>query len=212
MTAEQAKQPKPEENEVAMEELEKNARELILAITKKTLKTLEDNGLLKEPSSLQNLSFSSPEMRAFLEKFKAPKYDPCRKFRKGDKVRVVEWSGRNPVLPFMDCKLGDIGTVIKDEETTSFFVRLHLEGKYEKDMPYCHLELVTPVEELEPYFIKEDKIELWWEVWKRDEEVGGLLVALFSTGEHPNSKAAAEAECARLNAEYRKEANNGLGH
>lgn len=123
-----------------------------------------------------------------------PKHDPCRKFRKGDKVRVVEWNGRNPVLPFMDCKVGDIGTVIKEEDATSFFVRLHLEGKYEKDMPYCHLELVTPVEELEPYSIDP---ETTTDIFKN-----GDWYAHFGDADD------AEAVCAMLNAEYRKECNN----
>lgn len=137
----------------------------------------------------------------------APKYDPCRKFRKGDRVRVVEWSGRNPVLPFMDCKVGDIGTVIKDEETTSFFVRLHLEGKYEKDMPYCHLELVMPVEELEPYYMKETASV--YEVFNRNENNSSVAIFFKSQYSIEKAKERAEAECARLNAEYRKEQNNG---
>ena len=33
-------------------------------------------------------------------------------------------------------------------------------------------------------------------------------VATYSKGNHPKAKAAAEAECARLNAEWRKEQNN----
>lgn len=70
------------------------------------------------------------------------------------------------------------------------------------------LELLPTVEELDPYFTKENREEVWWEVLKRDEADGALFVAIFNTEEHPNAKAAAEAECARLNAEYRKEKNN----
>ena len=82
-----------------MNELEKTARELIFAITEKTLKSLNDKGLLKEPSKLQMLC-SSPEMKSLIKKLSAPKYDPCRKFRKGDKVRVVERNGRyQPNIP-----------------------------------------------------------------------------------------------------------------
>lgn len=153
------------------------------------------------------LALSNDEIKEFTEWLRqkaesAPKYDPCRRFRKGDKVRVVEWSGRNPVMPFMDCKVGDIGTVIKDEEATSFFVRLHLEGKYEKDMPYCHLELVTPVEEMEPYSVEE--YSYYWHVLY-EEHGGKMTVCKFLKAYHPHAKAAAEAERDRLNAEYRKE-------
>lgn len=137
-----------------------------------------------------------------------PKYDPRRKFRKGDKVRVVEWNGRNPVLPFMDCKVGDIGTVIKAEDATSFFVRLQLERGYEKDMPYCHLELVTPVEELEPYSLHESKFADSFNIVREKMCVMMFPFGSKETGYYRNrlaAKEAAEAECARMNAEYRKE-------
>lgn len=129
----------------------------------------------------------------------APKYDPCRRFKKGDKVRSVPYKGRKVAL------CGSIVTVEEDEMVNENLVSLVDAYGGIAVVDAAYLELVTPVEELEPYFTKEDREELWWEVWKRDEEVGGLLVALFSTGEHPNSKAAAEAECIRLNEEYRKE-------
>lgn len=209
MTSEEVKQLKPEENEVAMEELEKNARELILDITKKTLKTLEYNGLLKEPSSLQNLSFSSQEMRAFLEKIKAPKYDPCRKFRKGDKVRVVENKGRK-----QECS-GSLATVKNDEDKNRVLITIACGGIWWVDAVY--LELVTPVEELAPYTLEEETAYI------DDEECGMLHIYYNYNGGRdkvrtfyengPESwnatKAAAEAECKRLNAEHRKDANNG---
>lgn len=137
-----------------------------------------------------------------------PKYDPCRLFKKGDKVEYSPRDGRDCLeAPW----IYDEAEVIEDEDKNgSVVVRFTFndgEPAVHK-VPWYYLQLVIPVEELEPYFIKEDKIELWWEVWKRDDEVGGLLVALFSTGEHPNSKAAAEAECARLNADHRKEQGN----
>jgi hypothetical protein len=173
---------------------------------------VSDNGLpLEDVSTIffrnEALAFSPVLDPAPIAFFKStvipeayPKYDPCRTFKKGDRVRVVKWSGRNPVLPFMDCKVGDIGTVIKDEDPTSFFVRIHLEGKYEKDMPYCHLELVTPVEEVKPYFVAYD--DRFYHVHKKGEDAA---LAVYSEARHPHAKAAAEAECDSLNDEWRKE-------
>lgn len=197
MTKEEAKQLKPEENEVAMEELEKNARELILAITKKTLKTLKDNGLLKEPSSLQNLSFSSPEMRAFLEKIKTPKYDPCRLFKKGDKVKRRTVDGRTD----QEISEGIELTVIYGEDKYGN-VRVQNPNGICIVTKSVFLELVTPVEELEPYFVFEDATS--WQVKK-----GNSLCARYGKATHPHAKEAAEAERDRLNAEYRKDENNG---
>ena len=114
-----------------------------------------------------------------------PKYDPCRKFRKGDKVRVVEWNGRGIARIGMD------GTVVEDEFNSK--VNLAIDG-WTKDVfyPACHLELVTPVEELEPF------------------SVGGSIdgCILYKNGEHYAefvSSIDAERACKLLNAEYRKE-------
>lgn len=127
----------------------------------------------------------------------APKYDPCRRFKKGDEVRVVVWNGRT-------CRReGQVGFVVKDEEASGM-VELSIDG-WKNGVFYhaCLLELVIPVEELEPYGIAENLHG--WIVYKDNP---GNVVANFNNM-HPHAKEAAEAECARLNAEYRKEANNG---
>lgn len=59
-----------------------------------------------------------------------------------------------------------------------------------------------PVEELEPYSV--ETCQYGYTVNK-----GELILAIYNDETHPNPKEAAEAECARLNAEYRKEENNG---
>lgn len=140
-----------------------------------------------------------------------PKYDPCRPFKRGDKVRVVERHGRK----FWNAAPETIYTVVADEYLHDAPNVLHRgcvglnDGRPETlsawNVPFFHVELITPVEELEPYFTKEDRTGLLWEVWKRDEENEAVLVASFWVSGHPNPKEAAEAECARLNAEYRKE-------
>ena len=71
---------------------------------------------------------------------------------------------------------------------------------------FC-LELVTAVEELDTYQVEE--IGGLWCVRKQEDLGLWNTQAWFSTEYHPNAKKAAEAECARLNAEYRKEQSNG---
>jgi hypothetical protein len=73
-------------------------------------------------------------------------------------------------------------------------------------VPACHLELITPVEEMEPYIVVDAHTH--WDVADKNMKA----VAIYSKGNHPQAKAAAEAERDRLNAEYRKEQSNGLGH
>lgn len=126
----------------------------------------------------------------------APKYDPCRKFRKGDKVQVKKRDGRcngkdGEYLREAFC------TVFEDETQNELVRVLHNATEYRLDPAY--LELVTPVEELEPYSVK-DSSDRYMVV---DEK--GAVIVMFYKARHPHAKAAAEAECDRLNAEYRKE-------
>lgn len=181
-----------------MEELEKTARDLILAITEKTLKSLKDKGLLKKPSNLQILC-TSPEMTSLIKKLSSPKYDPCRKFRKGDIVEPCQVKGRWMSVTWAE-RSGIHYTVTEDEDKDGIITIV-------KD-PDCNLpsiasavffKLVPPVEELDPYGVSENIHG--WIVFK---DTPGNVVANFNNT-HPNAKAAAEAECARLNAEYRKE-------
>lgn len=131
----------------------------------------------------------------------APKYDPNRKFRKGDRVRVAENKGRC-LKPFA-LKIGDVLTVSKDEpnDDTCVIWCKWLDQDFYLDPAY--LKLVTPVEELEPYTIRWlDGLDVW-QVQNEEKDV----IATFFT-EHPHAKAAAEAERDRLNAEWRKEQSN----
>jgi hypothetical protein len=122
------------------------------------------------------------------------KHAPTRLFKKGDKVRIVDWQGKKPGF------LNDDGTreaVVSDPEDTSGTVELKYCGRY-PTVAICFLELVTPVEELEPYKLI-DSPNTYNIV--RDS----AMVMTIHKKSHPNAKAAAEAECARLNAEWRKE-------
>ena len=127
----------------------------------------------------------------------APKYDPCRLFKEGDRVKPRKLFGRCYSKATARI-IGKICTVLHDEiEHYTVSIRWD-EGECNIDPAY--LELVTPVEELEPYEVTESSD--YYGVDKDDLEVEA---AIFWKKSHPNAKAAAEAERDRLNAEYRKE-------
>jgi hypothetical protein len=133
-----------------------------------------------------------------------PKHDPTRLFKEGDKVRVVEWNGRH----FHDrdhgteLTTGCICEVCDDEESTVTEGYINIMVTYQeqvRSIAPCFLELVTPMEELEPYSVEKDDWE--YVVFDRARKVD---VCRFAVA-HPNAKAAAEAERDRLNKEWRKE-------
>lgn len=131
------------------------------------------------------------------------KYDPKRLFKKGDKVRIVEWNGRDIA------RVGQIGYVVADEHNSK--VELAIDG-WKKDVyyPVCHLELITSVEELNPYSVLETDTINGFDIMR-----DGLCVMTFPYGskeagyyrDEIGAKEAAEAECKRLNDEHRKEQN-----
>ena len=123
-----------------------------------------------------------------------PKYAPCRLFKKGDIVRVVKCKGR-PFSKFWEPYIGSEMQVVDNETDCENPSIKTPKGWQPIDAAY--LEIVTPVEELEPYSVGESTD--YFSVDKDDEEL-----SLYWKDKHPNAKAAAEAECARLNEEYRK--------
>ena len=187
-----------------MEELEKTARDLILAITEKTLKSLKDKGLLKKPSNLQILC-TSPEMTSLIKKLSSPKYDPCRKFRKGDIVRLRAYNGRKPYDYWHKQVIKNYGEnldTVLENELDSGNVDIFQDAPIDEltvRVHSCHLELVTPGEELEPYSVGEST-----DYFSVDAKDGNEISCSWKDA-HPNAKAGAEAERDRLNAEYRKE-------
>lgn len=144
-----------------------------------------------------------------------PKYDPNRLFRKGDKVRLCEYNGRAPFdnENFEPEEAGQLCIIAEDEDNENAY-SLHVwkleDMEREPDdgerpwfaFPLMFMELVSPVEEQEPYRVEEDS-QYWHVLYEQD---GGIMtVCKFLKSYHPTAKAAAEAECERLNAEYRKE-------
>lgn len=132
---------------------------------------------------------------------KPTKYDPNRKFRKGDRVRVVENKGR--CLKPYELKIGDALTVSGDEsddDTRVIACKLHNRVFY---LDPAYLELDAPVEEIEPYYIEESTGEItllnkhnpiFHKSWRYSAVSAGIIAL-----------AEAEAERDRLNAECRKE-------
>lgn len=134
-----------------------------------------------------------------------PKYDPRRLFRKGDIVEM-DTHGRDIAesMKKAGVELGKRYTVTKDESTTGHdngYVSFAGDDCNVHHSMFFWLKLVTPVEEIEPYSVEEET--LCWVVL--NERIRGkAIVCEFIKKFHPNAQAAAETECRRLNAEYRK--------
>lgn len=154
----------------------------------------------KAPYSLDEENYGYIDSK-FVSLPDKPKHDPCRLFKKGDKVQPR--SGK---------------TVLASEYG---FVTFHeLAGQYEVNEDEARgtvtlivnghacfvsafaLELITPVEELEPYSVVDAHTH--WDVADKDMKT----VVTYSKAYHPNAKAAAEAERDRLNDEWKQSHQN----
>lgn len=124
-----------------------------------------------------------------------PKYAPCRRFRAGDEVNVTSRDGRFPVAYPKHTWFGKRATVVEDEDGSGF-VQVRSESGHKMGVAFYFLELVSPVEERRPYSVVDGHV--YWEVAVK----GVKTVAMFSKVHCPNAKAAAEAECKRLNEEW----------
>lgn len=153
--------------------------------------------------------FSGSDLAAFslCKQETAPKYDPNRYFRKGDRVKLKEEINGRRMSDFVtSLSLGKIYTVKEDEDNCTVLIDSD-NGLYRYS--FMHLQLVTPVEEQEPY-----SVSLRQELTVDDTypycaviDYDGNEVARFYCEQYEEGKAraAAEAERDRLNAEYRKE-------
>ena len=128
----------------------------------------------------------------------APKYDPCRKFREGDIVEPCSVKGRWLSEAWKNRK-GIHYEVTSDEDDDCVMWVQDADSLHPKDVEAVFFQLVTPIEELEPYSVVDAHTH--WDVADKNMKT----VATYSKGYHPHAKEAAEAECARLNEAYRKE-------
>lgn len=161
----------------------------LIAKYKEACKALESRGI--DPFNMQIVTKNTET---------TPKYDKNRIFRKGDKVKAVLRHGRIP----NDGVPKDVILEVIADERDGIVKVLHKMGAILEifNVYALYLELVTPVEELEPYIVVDAHTH--WDVADKNVKT----VAMYSKGNHPHAKEAAEAECARLNAEHRKEQSN----
>lgn len=146
-----------------------------------------------------------------------PKYDPCREFVPGDKVRMRERDGRHPYCMRMREHIVPSGTILTVAANLgNGLVAVRADGNpNEQVVGFYFLELVTPADELEPYSVTYSS-DASKECGRFEVVRGEQCASIYPYGTHEtryykkaeHAKAAAEAECARLNAEYRKECEN----
>lgn len=118
-----------------------------------------------------------------------------RLLRRGDRVKLAGGLSRK----IARLEEGVIYEVKEDESVWGTVEVWTFEHETYELYPYGIFELVTPVEELEPYSVVDAHTH--WDVADKDMKT----VVTYSKLHHPNAKAAAEAERDRLNSEYRKE-------
>ena len=132
---------------------------------------------------------------------KTQKYDPNRLFKKGDKVRVQQFRGRCGSLLVPS---GNTAIVI-DSEDENCLVVLENPSRFGKPtivIHSCFLELVTPVEEKEPYVICENDASYEVRLHSKKENHTMAIYNKDAYGDWQKARYAAEAECKRLNKEY----------
>lgn len=139
----------------------------------------------------------------------APKYDPCRLFKRGDKVRLVTFNGRTPYDLVNEDEYKPDETIfsVMNDECICGLVDLY-ENSPEDGFQIHHsnLELVTPVEELEPYYVKENASV--YEVFNRNENNSSVAIFFKSQYTKGKAKERAEAERDRLNEEWKNKTTN----
>lgn len=141
------------------------------------------------------------------------KFDIYRQFKKGDIVKLVKRWGRGIPDIVPDKTYTGISNYPKynewivEEAEISGMVKIRCDTKHvvwHHDLPFFYLELVTPAKEL-PYYIEETEYEYCVTIMVGERKD---TPATYHKKMHPNAKEAAEAECTRLNEEWRKEQNN----
>ncbi len=142
-----------------------------------------------------------------------PQHAPTRLFKKGDKVRSVKRRGH--YFSLTDEKYAALILTVDSDEVadtrqSDIWVKVETEDdelSWNTDPVY--LELVTPVEGLEPFGVRYSTDRDCAEVYHRryKNTVAAFYCKCGITREQAEEHA--EAECDRLNAEWRKEHGNG---
>ena len=146
---------------------------------------------------------------------KITRFSQCagRKFKKGDKVRVVAWNGRESMRD------GQVGFVVRDEEASGM-VELAIDGwKNGVFIHACKLELISTLEEREPYYVVQNTSENSFDICRMYAGVPAVRQSFYyAVGEHEGEESVCNAElteveakkeateaCARLNDAYGKD-------
>lgn len=172
-------------------------------VTKNTETAPENLNILEEQPKMIKLitnGFTQSEASHAGASAQEGKYDPNRPFREGDIVTPCSVKGRWLDSTYKE-RVGILFTVTKDEDEDGI-IWVKDPDRIHQDCGDCvYFQLVTPVEELEPYFVQENHSIV--EVLSiEDQEVPATV---FFKSKHKNARERAEAECERLNAEHRKE-------
>ena len=136
-----------------------------------------------------------------------PKYDPCRPFKEGDIVTPCSVKGRWFGTAWKD-RSGIRFKVTKDEDEEGVMWVKDPDSLSPKDVEAVFFQLVVPVEKMEPYSVHESEVVNGFDIVREKMCVMTFPYGSKEAGYYRNklaAKEAAEAECARLNAEYRKE-------
>lgn len=150
-----------------------------------------------------HIKYSHPSVVSLVE----PRYDPYRLFKKGDRVKTRSVFGRKIYIN------DTLYEVMWDESYNKISVKDLTSAETLVGMPSVFFELVTPVEELEPYYIEEKDIEFQVRMKYEDKD---CLISVFRFKNIvegykqyydmlPSMKQAGEAaaaECERLNKDY----------
>ena len=154
--------------------------------------------------------FSEDEMADFspISPEPAPKYDPCRLFRRGDKVRIKKENlyGRPVFTDHMDFQVGNVYLVAEDETEYGAVTLVSENGNIET-YSYLEIELVTMVEEEGLYFIRNNKVGKKFEVRDRKRLQIAATFCYSKTCAHTQNAAQKSAleYCNKLNEGHRKE-------
>lgn len=162
-----------------------------------TVVNVDDDGWFKFRTDEKNMAFILSPDEVALAFTPLPKYDPCRPFREGDIVTPCQVKGRWCSSAWKG-RAGMHFIVTKDEDGEATMRVKDPDSVADQLVDVAYFQLVSPIEEQEPYYIV-DKGDAY-SICKDN-----MSVVDFNIARHPNAKAAAEAECARLNEEWRKE-------
>lgn len=161
--------------------------------------------------------YVTPWLNVFTNKVAPLHRDACRTFKIGDMVRVVVWNGRTCLRD------GQVGIVVSNEDVSGM-VELSI-GGWSKGVfiHACKLELISTLEEREPYYVVQNTSENSFDICRMYYGVPAVRQSFFYTeGKHEGEESVCNAElteieakkeateaCERLNVAYSQKTIDG---